>query len=209
MVPVTVQAERDVMGVMLTANAQAAADVLHRTGAAGEGSVIAALAATRSLGLIVEDTLRALVAQARAEGHTWAEVGAVLRVTRQAAFQRFGTSPSVDDPGVDTPPLDEAAAKTVTLVDDLLAGRWEAVEKDLTTKLSTLLPRELLESTRARVARQWGPPLEMGTAVVTVQDGLTVVDLPMAFERQDATCRVVYTREGQIAGLLWRPTESG
>ena len=49
-----------------------------------------AIAATRSLDMIVEDTLRALVDQARAAGHTWAEIGELLHVSRQAAFQRFG-----------------------------------------------------------------------------------------------------------------------
>jgi hypothetical protein len=200
------QAERDVMGVMLTANAQAAAEVLHRTADADEGSVIAAIAATRSLSLIVEDTLRALVAQARAEGRTWAEVGAVLRVTRQAAFQRFRPSMPAGEASVDAPPLDGAAVRAVTLLENLLAERWEVVEKDLTPKMAELLPRELLQSTRARLVRQWGTLSGLGDATVAVSDGLTVVDLPLAFERQDASCRVVYTSEGQIAGLLWRPT---
>ena len=42
--------------------------------------------------LIVEDTLHAPVEQARAAGHTWAEIGEMLHVSRQAAFQRFGGS---------------------------------------------------------------------------------------------------------------------
>jgi hypothetical protein len=55
-------------------------------------SVMAALTATRSLARLVEDVLHALVRQARAEGHTWAEIGELLGTSRQAAFQRFGSS---------------------------------------------------------------------------------------------------------------------
>jgi hypothetical protein len=34
--------------------------------------------------------LEEAVARARAQGSSWSEVGAVLGITRQAAFQRFG-----------------------------------------------------------------------------------------------------------------------
>lgn len=201
----TGQAERDVMGVMLTANAHAAAEVLHRAG--GDGSVLPAIAATRSLSLIVEDTMRALVAQARTEGHTWAEIGALLRVTRQAAFQRFGSIVAVDavDPLLDGPPLHGAVARTVQLTEDLLAGRWQVVEKDLTPRMAEILSRELLESTLARIQARWGRLVGIGTADVSVRDGMTVVELPLDFERVDASCRAVYTSTGQVAGLLWRP----
>lgn len=43
---------------------------------------MAAIAATRGLGVIVEDALHALVQQARAEGRTWAESGELLHVRR-------------------------------------------------------------------------------------------------------------------------------
>lgn len=193
------------MGAMLTANANAAAEVLHRT--ADEGSVIAAIAATRSLSLIVEDTLQALVAQARAEGHTWAEVGAVLRVTRQAAFQRFAPTTGVDTPTEDNKVLDDAGPRAAMLVENLLAGHWETVEKDLTARMATILPRELLEATRTRLARQWGPLVATGSATITAREGLTVVDLPLSFERHDATCHVVFTSDGHVAGMLWQPID--
>ena len=39
---------------------------------------------------LADSELRAAVANARAAGETWAMIGMVLGVTRQAAFQRFG-----------------------------------------------------------------------------------------------------------------------
>jgi hypothetical protein len=196
------------MAVMLTANAGAAADVLHRSGSS-DGSVIAAIAATRSLSMIVEDTLRALVTQARSEGHTWAEIGEVLHVTRQAAFQRFGSATGAEASAVERPPIGDAVERTIALAEDLLAGRWEVVQRDFTAKMIAILPRELLESTRARVAQHWGGLTGTGPAEVTVRDGLTVVDLPLVFARQEASCRAVFDADGKVAGLLWQPAARG
>src|ERR1700753_1018951 len=68
------QFDREVMAMLLSTNVQLVNDVLRSDGDAS-GQVMRAIAATRSLDLIVEDTLRALVEQARRTGHTWAEVG--------------------------------------------------------------------------------------------------------------------------------------
>ena len=51
---------------------------------------------------IAEQELEDAVAQARAAGHSWAEIGNVLNISRQAAFKRFGscllyTSDAADD----------------------------------------------------------------------------------------------------------------
>lgn len=53
-------------------------------------------AALRQLGRAVDardaadDAIRDAVARARTEGHSWATIGAVLGVSRQAALKRFG-----------------------------------------------------------------------------------------------------------------------
>ena len=43
-----------------------------------------------------QDELRAAVEAAREAGDSWTVIGAALDTTRQAAFQRFGTSASRD-----------------------------------------------------------------------------------------------------------------
>lgn len=199
------QAEREVMGVMLTANAEAAAAVLRQTSGTSAGSVIAAIAATRSLSVIVDDTMKALVVQARREGHTWAEIGETLRVTRQAAFQRFGAALMDEREDGDGAAFAGAADRTVKLVDDLLAGRWQVVEKDFTPKMREILPRELLEATRAQVIERWGKLVHAGPATTTVRDELTVVEMRLAFEQQNAMCTAVFTLDGQVAGMVWKP----
>jgi hypothetical protein len=48
------------------------------------------LTAAREQSVAAAAALQAAVDRARATGHSWREIGAVLQTTRQAAFQRFG-----------------------------------------------------------------------------------------------------------------------
>lgn len=74
------------------------------------------------------DLLHQSVAAARASGHSWAAVGEVLGLTRQAAQQRFG--PTADAPNED----DVRWLGPVTALDEMteleLAGRrgWHTVD---------------------------------------------------------------------------------
>ncbi|WP_067537380.1 hypothetical protein [Nocardia crassostreae] len=97
--------ERAVLAKLLSTNAEFLAEVLHPAAGTPTPSVMAALRAARSLDNVVDDVLRSLVAQARAEGRTWAEVGEVFGTSRQAAFQRFGGSGMPPLPHI--PPLPE------------------------------------------------------------------------------------------------------
>lgn len=148
----TSRAEREVMGLMLTTNAELVASVLRGGEDSEDDSVVAAIATTRSLGRIVEDTLHALVQQARAEGHTWAEIGELLHVTRQAAFQRFGTTSSPDTvPAEDIPPLDGAEDRARRLLAAFVERRFEEVRAEF----SAVCARRARPSCSSRPARRW------------------------------------------------------
>jgi len=58
--------------------------------AAGDIEAITCMAA---LGAELDEAIRHAVAGLRASGYSWAEIGARLNVTRQAAQQRWDTSP--------------------------------------------------------------------------------------------------------------------
>jgi hypothetical protein len=77
--------------------------------------------------MVVQDTLRALVAQARAAGHTWAEIGDLLRVSRQAAFQRFAgvPHPSVEEGDGILAPVEGVVEHAVSVLHALLDGRFD------------------------------------------------------------------------------------
>ncbi len=204
----TSDAEREVMGLVLTTNAELVSGVLR--GAGEDGSVLAAVAATRNLDRIVNDILHTLVRQARAEGRTWAEIGEVLHVTRQAAFQRFGasmTAVGAAEEGVMTP-IEGASEKAVAVLDGWLNERWEEIRGEFDERMKEQAPAGLLESVRRQAAQTGGEFVELGAPVVTVRSGYTVVDVPMAFEQADATGRVALNADGFVAGFFILPSES-
>lgn len=196
-------AEREVMALMLRTNVDLVASVLRGAeGLEGDASVMAAISATRSLSLLVEDTLHALVQQARAEGHTWAEVGELLHVTRQAAFARFaGSDTAAALDFSDMPPLDGAEQRARSLLDDFLQGHLEEARATFDDYFRERASLELLKNHRGRLEHRFGAVLEVGTAKVMVRDGFTVVDLPVAFEHGDMRNRTSFDVDGQVTGF--------
>jgi len=205
---VTNEAEREVMGLLLTTNAELVASVLRGPRESDADSVMVGVAATRSLGLIVDDVLHALVQQARQEGHTWAEVGSLLHVSRQAAFQRFG-APSSDDPGHDdaTPPLPDAADRALVIIQHVHDERWDLLYTGFTERARNALSEEVFRSQRARAKRRFGAYISSGVPTVGARHGYTIVDVPMTFEIADITGRVTFNAEGKVAGLAFEPNE--
>ena len=67
---------------------------------------------------------------------------------------------------------------------------------------------ELLAEVRERVRDRAGEVQALGTPVVSVQDGFTVVDIPVALEHADGTGRVVLDSDREVAGFLVRPREA-
>ena len=194
--------------MMLATNVQLVAEVLRADGRPS-GQVVRAIAATRSLETIVEDTLRALVDQARAAGQTWAEIGEVLHVSRQAAFQRFGGGRRHDaDEDAVAVPIDGAAEDAVPVLKAFLDSRWDDVRSTFDERMLEACSVELLADVRDRVRREAGDVEALGTPVVSVRDGYTIVDIPVALERAEGTGRVVLNADRQVAGFFIRPREA-
>lgn len=205
----TSQGEREVMGLMLKTNAEMVADVLRRTDGPQARSVIAAVAATRTLGIIVDDTLHALVREARAEGRTWAEIGEVLHVTRQAAFQRFGGQPEEGTSEAPAKPLSEASTEAVRVLQLCLAGEWDGVRAGFDARMREAAPPSVLEAAVANVHSLVGQFVAMGTPRVDVLGDYTVVEVPMGFEKGDLKGQVAFNADGEVAGLFLLPADTG
>ncbi|MGI8713452.1 MAG: DUF3887 domain-containing protein [Solirubrobacteraceae bacterium] len=202
------QLDREVMALMLSTNVQLVADVLRADEQAAD-QVMRAIAATRSLDALVEETLRGLVEQARDAGHTWAEIGELLRVSRQAAFQRFGGGPrttSGDRPAAT--PMDGAVEHALPVLEAFLDGRFEDARARFGKRMLEAISLELLADVREKVRREAGEVQALGSPRVSVRDGYTVVDIPVALERADGIGRVVIDADQQVAGFLVRPAES-
>jgi hypothetical protein len=71
----------------------------HARRGGGSGAAVTlgdALRAAAEVRAAVDDHLRTLVDWARTEGATWAEIGAAIGVTAQAAQQRYGRSVKIN-----------------------------------------------------------------------------------------------------------------
>ena len=202
--------EREVMAMMLVTNVQMVAEVLRDSGEPSPRQVMRAIAATRSLSMIVDDTLRSLVDQARNIGHTWAEVGDVLHVTRQAAFQRFGgpAQPRTQDPEAGVQPVEGAADEALPILEHFLNERWDDVRARFDARMLDQCPVELLIVARNKVAAEAGNFQQRGTPTVSVRHRYTVVDIPIAFERADRTGRVVLNADKQVSGFFVLPPDA-
>jgi len=66
----------------------------------------------------------------------------------------------------------------------------------------------LLADVREKVRREAGEVQALGTPVVSMRDGYTVVDVPVALERADGTGRVVLNADRQVAGFFIRPKDA-
>lgn len=193
--------------MLLTTNVQLVADVL-REDEQSEGQAMRAIAATRSLDVIVEDTLHALVARARAAGHTWAEIGDVLHVSRQAAFQRFGGGDrSAPEDQATAVPVERAAERALAVLQAFFDGRLDDARSNFDERMLEACSVELLADVRGKVRRGGGEIQAVGTPVVSVRDGFTVVNIPVALERADGTGRIMLDADGQVAGFFVRPAE--
>jgi hypothetical protein len=203
-----IQLDREVMAMMLATNVELVADVLRADGQS-RAQVMRAIAATRSLGMVVEDTLRALVEQARTEGNTWAEIGEVLHVSRQAAFQRFGGArrPNHEDDDLAVP-VEHAVEHAVPVLQAFLDGRFDDARPSFDERMLKACSVGLLADVRDKVRRQAGEVQALGTPVVSVRDGYTVVDIPVALELADGIGRVVLDADRRVAGFFVRPTEA-
>jgi hypothetical protein len=211
-------ADREVMGLILTTNAELLAGVLRGRDDSSVDPLMAALAAARSLSVIVDDILRALVRQARSEERTWAEIGEVLHVSRQAVFQRFGGSAGLPPPalaGEDTimtpaggTPVAGADSSGRSVMQAFLDQRWEDVRADFDERMTSAGSVDLLKSAWTRVSRDVGGFQEMGTPSVHVMEGYTVVDIPLSYERGDRKGRVVFDADERVAGFFMLPAES-
>lgn len=205
------RADREVMALTVTSTAELLADMLRGRRTKGD-PLFTALAAARSLGLVVEDVHRTLVGQARARGETWAALGEVLHVSRQAAFQRFGPRSSLQaahaaraDPPPDPPSGIEAAARDV--LGQFLARDWPALRGRFTAQMTQRASVTLLDAARVKLETESGDVVAMNEPVAQVRAGHTVVDVPMAFENGDRIGRVAFDADCRVAGLFMLPSE--
>jgi len=105
-------------------------------------------------------------------------------------------------------PVEDAVEQAVPVLEAFIDGRWDDTRSTFDERMLEACSVELLADVRERVRREAGEVQELGTPTVSVRDGYTVVDIPVALERADGTGRVVLNADRQVAGFFIRPKEA-
>lgn len=145
-----------------------------------------------------KDRLRSAVQEARGQGHTWAEIGEALGMSRQAAFKRFGAVINPADgrriTGVPMS-LDDVRGLTEQVFDLISTGEYDTLEQLIHPEVRQELTASLIAETWARVLTEVG-------AKETFAD--THVVLP-AGERIDEEDQIL----GTVVGVTTLNCEAG
>jgi len=169
--------------------------------------VLDAVASAQAEALAADEALAAAVIQARESGHTWADIGQVLGVSRQAAFQRFGR-PADPRTGVAMEiTVPDAGDRVLRMLDELLNGQWEQAAANFDGRVAEKLGATGLAGAWAQVIGTVGQYERHSVPVVFQAGDYTVADVPLHFEAGELTLRTSYDGNAQVAGIFFkRPT---
>ena len=171
-----------------------------------------ALSTARTLRALADESLGHLISDARKRGVTWQVIGDALGISRQAAFQRFGTPIDPRTGEAMKKPTEEsrnqAMAAATTFLDDLTAHRWEDAAAQLGPVIGSQMDAEGLAAAWAQVT-SLGGKLEnrLPADAVGLADGIIVVEQFLDFEASALVARVSYNADGTMAGLWFVPAE--
>jgi hypothetical protein len=173
------------------------------TGAGSPTPGLEAVQIANELAATAAVALRLSVDSARAAGRTWQELGYVLGVSRQAAFQRFGhpVDPRTGEP-MSRAVLPGAAEKATQLLIDWIDERYDRVAADFSDAVTAKISESGgLAAAWAQLIGMVGAYGGMGEPLTRQAGDLTIVEIPLSFEASEMKGRVVYDRQGKVAGL--------
>ena len=152
---------------------------------------------------MAEALLAAAVHQARDEGRTWQEIGGVLGVSRQAAFQRYGKpiDPRTGET-MNTTALAGADELAAAVIDDLAGVRWADVSARFDATMRERLSEEGLAEAWVHIVGLAGAYESRGKTDVMRAGDFTVTNTPLAFEAGDYVARITFRDDRTIAGLF-------
>ncbi|WP_328306845.1 DUF3887 domain-containing protein [Streptomyces sp. NBC_00442] len=160
---------------------------------------------------VAEQVLKLCVQQSRDAGHTWQELGDLLGVTRQAAFQRFGKpiDPRTGEPMDKTVHMTDAAERALQIVTDVLENRMDAARPTFNAEVLAAFTDEVRANGLASVAGLVGAFEGFGDGEPFVRriGDHTVVDIPLRYEAGEMKARVSFDTDEKVAGLVIIPKE--
>ena len=166
----------------------------------------------RGVDNLAEQVLKLCVQQCRDAGHTWQEIGDLLGVTRQAAFQRFGKpiDPRTGEPMDKTVHMADAAERAVAITTAVLEGRMDEARQSFNGQVLEAFTDEVRGDGLATVTGLVGAFEGFGEGEPFVRriGDHTVVDIPLRYEAGDMKARVAFDTDEKVAGLLILAPES-
>lgn len=161
---------------------------------------------SHGLGTMAERMLKLCVRQSRDAGHTWQEIGDLLGVTRQAAFQRFGKpiDPRTGEPMDKAVRMTDVARRAVEIAAAVLEGRMEEARRSFNAQVLEAFTDEVRGSAMATVAGLVGAFEGFGDAEPFVRrvGDHTVVDVPLRYEAGEMKARVAFDTDEKVAGIF-------
>jgi hypothetical protein len=156
--------------------------------------------------VLAGQVLKLAVQQCRDAGHTWQEIGDLLGVTRQAAFQRFGKpiDPRTGEPMDKTVRMADAAERAITIVTAVLEGRMDDARQFFNAQVLEAFTDEVRGGALATIAGLVGAFEGFGEGEPLVRriGDLTVVDIPLCYEAGDMKARVAFDADEKVASMF-------
>jgi hypothetical protein len=156
--------------------------------------------------VLAGSVLRLAVEHAHASGHSWQEIGGVLGISAQAAFQRFGR-PVPDVPEPVAPVITDAADRAIAVLAGWFEERYDAVAATFGPVMAEKLPAAGLAAARDELTGTAGRYRRLGDSEPLVRQlgDYTVADVPLEFEAGLMKGRVAFDQAGRVAGLYVLP----
>lgn len=106
-------------------------------------------------------------------------------------------------PGVQ--PATDPTSIAKSLLDRLDAGRYAAAHASFSPDMAKAVDAAQLQAIWESLPRQFGAFGHRGSASVQQRDGMTVVTIPLAFDRGTLDARIAIDGHGKVAGFLIQP----
>ncbi|KQB86000.1 hypothetical protein [Corynebacterium lowii] len=169
-----------------------------------------------------QQQLHQAVHTARAQGHSWAEIGTALGVSRQAAFKRFGkpVNPYTGEP-MPARPTSTITTLTEKLFNLINEGDWEKVTELIHPEDRAELSPEVIRDAWIATASDYGTFTGCHDTIATTAStkngtepldgeitGLAVGVTTLRFEAGEYLGRVAFDRTNLIKGIYIVPTDA-
>lgn len=129
----------------------------------------------------------------------------LMAIALMAASIGLPAAAAAKQPTAATPEKSDPVAAANAILDDLDAGRFDAVHMRFSPEMAQAVSAEKLKGVWMSLPQQFGKFEHRGTARVETVNGMTVVNVPLAFEHFALEASIATASDGKVAGFLVRP----